>query len=113
MHLISTAGTPVSVSERGWPMANLDTPTPQRNGNSLIQLAMLPGGTPNYATFAKIYRSNPWVYAAVQAKAMALSRLPLYIYELDSQGNRRRVRGDLPGSLGRPSTGQALDNLLR
>lgn len=113
MQLISASGQAVAVHERGWPLAGLDTPAPQRNSNALIQLAMSPGGTPNYATYAQIYRTNPWVYAAVQAISWGLSRMPLHVYQLDAQGNHRRVRGDLPGGVGRPNTGMALDNLLR
>jgi HK97 family phage portal protein len=113
MQLISTSGSAVPVRERGWPLAGLDTPMPRSNANTLIQLAMGAGGVPNYATFYMIYRTNPWIYATVQAYANALSRLPIFVYQIDAAGVHRRVRGDLPGVNGRPSAGMALDNLLR
>ncbi|WP_344464193.1 phage portal protein [Kitasatospora kazusensis] len=108
---MTTTGESVAV-HRGWPLAGLNDSV-QVTGSKMVALAFAPGGTPNYATFSRIYKSNPWVYAAVQAISWGLSRMPLHVYQLDSQGNRRRVRGDLPGVTGRPNTGQALDSLMR
>lgn len=64
-------------------------------------------------TYAGIYKTNPWVWACVRAKARGLARFPLHVFALDADGNRSRVRSDLPGSLGRLSAGQQLDALLR
>ncbi len=94
-------------------MSGLESPTMSSSGRSLIQLATKPGGPPNYATYAQIYRTNPWVYAAVNLVVYGLSRMELNVNKWDADGNFKQVRGDLPGSAGRPDVGQMLDNLLR
>lgn len=112
MRLATPSGL-VTVQQRAWPMAGLDYPRMYGNGTDLLRLVSGPGGIENVATYGTVYRSNPWVYAAVQAYARGIGRLPLLTYVLDANGNSSRVRGDLPGSTGRPSAGQQLDTLLR
>lgn len=68
-------------------------------------------GVARYATYRAIYLTNPWVYAAVNKLARDIARLPLHVFELDADGERRRVRGDLP-TQGAPSAGARLDNIL-
>lgn len=43
-------------------------------------------------SFARLYRTQPWVAAAVNKLSRQIARLPLKVYEIDSQGDRRRVR---------------------
>lgn len=65
-------------------------------------------------TYTGVYKTNPWVWACVHAKARGLSRFPLHVFEYDAAGNRTRVRSDLPGQSPGPLTaGQHLDQLLR
>lgn len=110
---LATANGYQTVSERAWPLAGLDLPRSWSNASESVPLASLPGGGYQAATFERIYRSNPWVYAAVQAYAHGVSRLVMKVWQYDADGLRSQVRSDLPGSLGRKSTGQALDYLLR
>lgn len=102
----------VSVETRRWPLAGLDHAQTHSNGAAAISLLGSEFSGDPAATYAALYRSNPWVYSAVSIIARNVARLPLKVYELDVDGNRKRVRGDLPLP-GRPSAGAALDNLLR
>jgi HK97 family phage portal protein len=101
--------------ERAWPMAGLNNPTRSQNGRSTVRLATRPGGPPDLATYYRIYRNNPWVYACVNTITLGMSRLSLNVYQYDNngQGDFDRVFGMLPGSVGRPSAGAALDKLLQ
>jgi HK97 family phage portal protein len=113
MRLVSDSGELVPVKGREWPLSGLVSPHQSGNGYNVIPLATRPGGPPNYATYARIYRENPWVYAAVNAIAYGLSRMKIVTYSLDANGDREPVRGDLPGSTGRPNAGQSLDRLMK
>jgi HK97 family phage portal protein len=65
-------------------------------------------------TYSGVYKTNPWVWACVHAKARGLARFPLHVFEFDDDGNRTRVRSDLPQRTSGPLTaGQQLDALLR
>lgn len=110
---VATPDGYAEVTTRSWPLAGLDMPTRWHNGDSLIELATLPGGGYQAATYAQIYRTNPWIFTAVQAYSRGLSRLRLKTYQYDADGNRERIRSDLPGSLGRKTAGQSLDALFR
>lgn len=70
-------------------------------------------GVARTATYRQIYLTNPWVYAAVNKLARDIARLPLHVFELSEDGRRRRVRGDVPTTPGRPLAGESLDRLLR
>lgn len=112
MKLLTTRGV-VDLRERRWPLSGLDAPQRKSNGSTSLLLAKGPNGQLTTASLAKLYRSNPYIYAATNLIARGVSRMPLHVFEFDSEGNRKRVRGDLPGSAGRPSAGAALDKLLR
>lgn len=112
MRLVSADGSLVTISKRGWPMAGLETPFATTPGQVLSKLTSLPTGEEVWATYAEIYRTNPWVYASVQVISRGLSRMPIKVYAYDRDGNRARVRGDLPGQTGAPSAGVRLDRLL-
>jgi len=64
------------------------------------------------ATYEAIYRSNPWLWAAVNVKARTIGRLPLHVFELDESSDRRRVRSDTPGTTS-SKPARDLDELLR
>ena len=100
------------VRERRWPFAGLDSPSVYSNGGSVIQLASSPSSPQNFATFAQIYRSNPWVFAAVQAISWSLSRLPLKVYQRQSDGSIRTIECAPPGSVGALSQEQKLAELM-
>lgn len=86
---------------------------PLRQGFRSHRLVDGPGGSIRTARFAEIYKSNPWIWGAVQIKATGLSRFPLHVFEFDAGGERRRVRSDLPGTPGRPTGPEQLDRILR
>lgn len=109
---LATPSGDVTVSSRSWPLAGLDFPRNVSNARSVIDLAPLPGGEIQSATYAQVYRCNPWVFAGVEAYARALSRLPFYVYEIASDGSRQRVRSDVP-QRGRNSAARDLDYLFR
>jgi HK97 family phage portal protein len=76
-------------------------------------LPMAPSmGVQRWATYRAVYLTNPWVYASVQKIALGLSRLPIHVLAVDSDGNLTRARGDVPGGTGRTSGGQRLDRLM-
>lgn len=79
---------------------------PPAIGGGHVELAALPGGIVQYATFSAIYRHNPWVNAVVTKIARSLATLPLHVYAVDGAGDRERVR---PAAAGRG----ALPRLLR
>jgi HK97 family phage portal protein len=56
-------------------------------------LTLIDGRTISYA---EIYRTQPWVAAAVNVLARQISRLPLKVYELNSQNERERVSSGDP-----------------
>jgi HK97 family phage portal protein len=93
-------------------MAGLETPISSTPGRSLLALTKTPEGEQLWASYSEIYRTNPWVFACVQVIARGLSRMPVKVYQLDKDGQRSRVRGDLPGQQGAPSAGVLLDRLL-
>lgn len=96
-------------------MAGLNNPTLNQNGRTTIRLATRPGGPPDLATYYRIYRNNPWVFACANTITLGISRLALNVYQYDSngEGDFDRVFGTLPGNIGRPSAGQQLDQLMQ
>jgi HK97 family phage portal protein len=42
-------------------------------------------------SFAQLYRTQPWVATVINKLSRQIARLPLKVYEKDSQGNRKRV----------------------
>lgn len=114
MKLLTASGDYAIVRERGWPLAGMQNPDLVSNQRHVIPLATAPGGPPDLATYARIYKSNPWVFAAVNAITFGLSRMGLNTFAYTGQdGDFDRVYGMLPGTSGRPSAGAALDKLLQ
>lgn len=55
------------------------------------------------ASYAAIYHSQPWVFAAVNKHARLIGMLPLKSYERNEQGDRERIfAGQLPDLMRRP-----------
>jgi HK97 family phage portal protein len=52
-----------------------------------VPLANWPGAV----SYQQLYKEQPWVAAVVNKLARQIARLPLKVYELDSQGERARV----------------------
>ena len=112
MRLATPSGF-VNVRERAHPLAGLDSPQRWSNGISTVQLASLPGGAVQAATYSQVYRANPWVFSALRAISRGVSRLKVKTYTYDADGRRTQIRGDLPTGPGRRTSGEALDNLMR
>lgn len=62
-------------------------------------------------TYLEVYYSNPFVFAATNYIARGIGRLPLHLIQVDAEGEKKRVRGDVP-SPGPYSTAANLDRLL-
>lgn len=112
MRVLTAEGSLHDVSSRSWPFAGLDSPRRYSNAYSGISLLDGPDGDSRMATFAAIYKTNPWVWACCQRIASGVATVPLKVYELLADGQRKHIRGDLPGGAGRPTGGQQLDSLL-
>lgn len=112
MKLLTAGGSLIDVSRRASPVAGLDSP--RRLGSvGKVDLVPLGDGTLQTSTFYGIYRSNPWVWAAVNAITWAVSRTPLKLYEItDEKGGRELVRPDISAP-GRNSAAQRLAIVLR
>jgi HK97 family phage portal protein len=66
-------------------------------------------GTTDYATYSAIYRTNPWVFAAIRSLAWGLSRCMIGVYRFADNGDRIRVRYDRPSN---DIAGKELDRKL-
>lgn len=79
------------VQEREWPLAGLQT---ERRASlpTSISLVPGPGGDPKRASYADLYRENPWVYACVNKLARGVERLPFTVLEALEEGGQREVR---------------------
>lgn len=56
-------------------------------GGGIVRLA----GAARTVSFAQLYQQQPWVGIACNKLNRQVARLPLKVYERDSQGNKRRV----------------------
>lgn len=113
MRVLSPAGDQQDIRARaGWPQAGVNTPTEWSSGWSAISLAPLATGEVRAATYYQIYRTNPWVFGAVGLISRGIARLPIRLFQMLPDGGRIRVRGDVPGIVGRPSAAQQIDYLF-
>lgn len=112
MRVLTTDGTFQEIRSRSWPLAGLQSSRTYSSEWSGISLLEGADGDTRLATFAMIYKTNPWVWACCQRIAGGVATVPLKVYELLADGQRKHIRGDLPGGAGRPTGGQQLDNLL-
>lgn len=69
-------------------------------------------GQARQATYLQVYRFNPWLYAGVNQIARGVSRLPIHTYQFDADGNKTRIRSDIPQTPGRPLAAVGLDRIL-
>lgn len=91
-----------------WPLASSG---PQRIGG-LASLPMVGSrGDERWLSLRQIWRSNPWVHAAVNVVAQTIARTPLHVFRREGEV-AVRVRDDV-ATPGRNSTGQVLARLLR
>jgi HK97 family phage portal protein len=100
--LLESAG-PFQVTQDGMEsIARSSTPfAAWMGGAQLVQLI----GEGRTISYTRLYETQPWVAIAVNKLSRQISRLPLKVYTVDSQGNRERVReGALVDLLGRPRT---------
>lgn len=44
------------------------------------------------ASYTAIYRSQPWVWAAINTIARGMMRMPVKVYDRDDDGNKQRIR---------------------
>ena len=80
---------------------------------TLGALPMVPAmGVHRWATYRKVYLSNPWIYTGINKLAQALGRMPLCVYQNDPDGFPVRVRSDV-SSAGAPTAAARLDGLLQ
>lgn len=68
-------------------------------------------GAQRWATYRNVYMTNPWIYASVNRLAQALGRMPLCVYQHDEDGFPVRIQANQ--TVGAPTSGQRLDNLLQ
>jgi len=99
---------------RSFPMAGLDLHQSRSPSSSAIPLGRLPSGETRMLAISRVYRTNPVVMACVHLLARGISSIPLRTYKADSNGERMRVRSDLPpAGPGRPAAGVSLDALAQ
>ena len=97
---ITSDGEILSPDENAGPFQY--TPAGFNSGLSVnsVPFSQWEGGT---ASFAHLYRTQPWVYITVNFMTRQLTRLPLKVYEKDSQNVKRPVSsGPLYDVLRRP-----------
>ncbi len=66
-----------------------------------VPLIGLADGTQLRASYAHVYRANPWLWACVNLIARSASRFPLKVYKLDNDDNTQQVK---PGAGSRAAT---------
>lgn len=91
-------------------------PTLSGSGTRHLGLGHIPlvaaRGEARWASYRMIYLTNPWVWAAVNMLSRGIARLPVHVYALNGDGEKERIRGDLPKP-GPSSPGERLDQLLQ
>jgi HK97 family phage portal protein len=98
---------------RTWPLAGTQYQTEYSQGWAGLRMSALPSGEARILSYRRIYRSNPWVWTAVNTIARGLSGLPLRIYDYGPGGQLLPVHSELPQTRpGPPSAGQRLEHLL-
>lgn len=100
-------------SERGWPLAGTGYQAEYTQSWAGLRLGSLATGEVRILALRRIYRSNPWVWAAVNAVAQGIAQYPLRVYGWGGNGSRVPYRSELPQTRpGPPSAGAKLDYLL-
>lgn len=113
MHVLAANGTHVDVSARSWPLGGTQYQSEYSQSWAGLRMGALPTGESRILSLRRIYKGNPWVWAAVNMIANGLASFPLRVTDWGSNGQRIPVRGDIPQARpGPPSAGQRLDILL-
>lgn len=114
MQVLTAAGGLERVGQRSYPLSGLDVQQVRSPSAQAIPLTRLPTGEMRMLALSRVYRTNPLVYACVHLLARGLSSIPVRTYTASADGERRRIRSDLPlPGPGRPPAGLALDRLFR
>lgn len=107
MRIITASGDPARVSQRGWPQRGLGFPQTYQQGGALTVTGLLES-----QSYSALYKSNPWVNAAVRSIAWGLSRMPLGVYSFTEDGQRQNIDWRVPGGPGAPSAAYRLSEEL-
>jgi HK97 family phage portal protein len=116
VHVLAKNGSTVDVPgprARSWPLAGTQYQMEFTQAWAGLRLGALPTGESRILAYRRIYRSNPWVWAAVNAISRGLAAMPLRIYGWGADGDRIPYRSHLPKVKPGPmSAGMQLDWLL-
>lgn len=107
MRIITAAGKPATVSQRSWPLAGINAP----HSMSIAPRLGIKGFGAS-TSYVSLYKSNPWVNAAVRSISWGLSRMPFDVFMLDPDGQREPIDWRLPRKPGAPSAAIRLDEEL-
>lgn len=112
MRILTTDGSATTVSTRKWPLAGITLPQPSVMSamGTIGNLTLV--GSGETISYSRLYKENPWVNAAVRSIAWGMSRMVVSTYERMPDGQRTRIRWDLPGQPGRLSAARDLDRQL-
>src|SRR5579872_3886613 len=114
MQVLTASGDLRNVSPRAYPLAGIDAHQLRSPSSQAIPLGRLPSGETRMLAISRIYRTNPVVYACVHLIARGLSSIAVRTFQNTPDGERQRIRADLPPSgPGRPSAAVQLDQLAR
>jgi HK97 family phage portal protein len=100
MKVLRADGGYQAVRHRSWPLAGTSYQQEYTQSWAGLRLSALPTGESRILAYRRIYRSNPWVWASVNAIAQGLSGFPLRVYGWGKDGERIPYRDELPQ--GRP-----------
>ena len=79
-----------------------------------LRLSALPSGESRILSYRRIYRSNPWVWSAVNTIARGGAGFPIRVSGIDTDGNHIPYRSDIPVARRGPMpAAMKLDSLLR
>jgi HK97 family phage portal protein len=85
---IATKPRKPKAEKKSWPLAGIESRFRRTDFRTSIDLVLN-----NPATYAELYRSQPWIYIAVNKIARSIAQLPLKCYSIDFEtGNRQRLR---------------------
>ena len=115
MQVLTPDGSYRSVRQRAggaWPLAGTRYQEEFTQSWAGLRLSALPTGESRILAYRRIFRSNPWVWSAVNAVAQGVSGFPLRIYGWGSTGERLPYRPELPRTSGPMSQALKLAYLL-
>lgn len=116
MQVLAATGDYTAVDgrrDRSWPLKGTEYTTEYSQGWAGMRMSALPSGEARILSYRRIYRSNPWVWAAVNTIARGLAGIPLRTFSYGASGQHVPIRADLPKKKSGPITqGQKLDLLL-